>query len=209
MPRILYAPTENVRFPLNRHTDRVDMEEKTSDVTELISSWRSGDERAFDRLLAVLYDDLRSLAAARLAGERSDHTLQPTALVHEAWLRLQGHDPSTVDSRIHFFAAAAQVMRRILVEHARGRRTDKRGGGRVRVTLGETPAGDLDPELLDVHHALEDLERVRVRQARLVELRYFGGFTVPEAAGILGVSVATAEREWTAARLWLRRRLEK
>lgn len=181
----------------------------TGEITRLLSSWRDGDEAAAEALLPLVYRELRRLASARLSRERVGHTLQPTELVHEAWLRLVGSDPGTVESRSHFFAAAASAMRRILVEHARRRSAEKRGGGQRPLVLDpeRTPAVDGDPDVLDVHRALEDLERVNPRQGRLVELRFFGGLTMPEAAEILGISLATSERDWTAARVWLRRRL--
>lgn len=179
------------------------------EITRLLLSWRGGDDRSFDRLLPLVYADLRSLAASRLSRERADHTLQPTALVHEVWMRLVQHDPGTVESRSHFFAAAARVMRRILVEHARRRQAAKRGGSATRVALDPelVPGAEADLGVLDVHHALLEFEQVSSRQARLVELRFFAGLSMPEAAEVLDVSLATVERDWTAARLWLQRRL--
>ena len=181
------------------------------EITRLLGHWSSGQSDALDTLLPLVYQELRGLAATHLFKERSNHTLQPTALVHEAWLRLVDSNPGNVECKTHFFAAAALTMRRILVEHARRRSTKKRAGDQRRITieLEETPGlkADLAPDLLDVHDALEDLNLVSERQAKLVELRYFGGLTVPEAAQVLDTSVATAEREWTAARYWLRRRL--
>lgn len=181
------------------------------EITRLLVSWRRGNETSFEELLPLVYADLRALAARRLARERPDHTLQPTALVHEAWMRLVEHDPGTVESRSHFFAAAAQVMRRILVEHARRRAADKRGGGATRVALDENhrPTGQTDVDVLDIHHALLAFEKVSPRQARLVELRFFAGLSMREAASVLDVSQATVERDWTAARLWLQRRLRR
>ena len=179
------------------------------EITRLLLSWRGGDERSFDRLLPLVYADLCALAARRLSRERIDHTLQPTALVHEAWMRLVEHDPGTVESRSHFFAAAAQVMRRILVEHARRKQASKRGGDATRVALDpdRTPGPANDHSVLDVHHALLEFEQISPRQARLVELRFFAGLSMREAAEVLEVSLATVERDWTAGRLWLQQRL--
>ena len=186
------------------------MSRDPGEITRLLLEWRTGDAAALDALIPLVYDELRGLAAVHLAREQGQRTLQPTALVHEAWVRLVGSDPGHLESRTHFFATAAAAMRRILVEQARRRRAEKRGGGDERLTLEldgmPTPAPS--PDVLDVHRALDDLARVAKRQARVVELRFFGGLTVPEAAEVLGVSLATAERDWTAARHWLRRRLE-
>lgn len=180
-----------------------------SEITRLLLAWRNGDPAALDTLIPLVYDELRALAVAHLAREHGPRTLQPTALVHEVWMRLVGSDPGHFGSRTHFFATAAAAMRRILVEQARRRRTRKRGRGEEKVTLvlDGMPAPALEPDVLDVHRALEDLACIADRQARVVELRFFGGLTVPEAAEVLGVSLATAERDWTAARHWLRRRL--
>ncbi|MEM7582488.1 MAG: ECF-type sigma factor [Acidobacteriota bacterium] len=186
------------------------MSHEPGEITRLLFEWQGGDAAALDDLIPLVYADLRALAAARLAREIGPRTLQPTALVHEAWVRLVGSDPGRLASRTHFFATAAAAMRRILVEQARRRRAHKRGGGADSLTLElegmPTPA--LQPDVLDVHRALDDLARIDERQARVVELRFFGGLTVPEVAELLSVSRATAERDWTAARHWLRRRLE-
>jgi RNA polymerase sigma factor (TIGR02999 family) len=179
------------------------------EITRLLVEWQHGDAAALDALIPLVYDELRALASAHLAREHGPRTLQPTALVHEAWMRLAGSDPGHLASRNHFFATAAAAMRRILVEQARRRRSRKRGRGEDRITLelDDMPTPSLEPDVLDVHRALEDLARIADRQARLVELRFFGGLTVPESAEVLDVSLATAERDWTAARHWLRRRL--
>jgi RNA polymerase sigma factor (TIGR02999 family) len=182
----------------------------SGDITRLLVEWQSGDAAALDDLIPLVYDELRALASAHLAREHGPRTLQPTALVHEAWMRLAGSEPGHLASRNHFFATAAAAMRRILVEQARRRRTRKRGRSEDRITLelDGLPTPSLEPDVLDVHRALEDLARIADRQARMVELRFFGGLTVPESAEVLGVSLATAERDWTAARHWLRRRLQ-
>jgi RNA polymerase sigma factor (TIGR02999 family) len=181
-----------------------------SDVTRLLSAAAGGDRQAAADLLPLVYDELRKLAAARMADEAAGHTLQPTALVHEAYLRLVGPaDAERWDGRGHFFAAAAEAMRRILVESARRKRSGKHGGGRVRQELApddlpaEVPRGPL--EVLAVHEALDRLAQKAPRKAELVKLRYFLGCTVAEAAQILGVAPATAEEDWTYARAWLRR----
>ena len=159
---------------------------------------------------ALLYGELRALAADFLRRERSDHTLQPTALVHEAWMRLSVQDESRWGSRAHFFALAAQAMRRVLIDHARRKRADKRGGGARRITLARdvTPPGDSsDVDLLALDDALDRLAELDARQARVVELRYFAGLTVDEVAEALGVSPRTVAGEWRLARAWLSQRL--
>jgi RNA polymerase sigma factor (TIGR02999 family) len=180
-----------------------------SDVTRLLTALANGEPAAMDQLLPVIYDELKRLAAAQLRRERGEHTLGATALVHEAFLRLV--DQRTVDwnGRSHFFGIAAQAMRRILVDHAR-RRTAHKRSREQQVTLDTAVpvAADSDSdEILDVHEALERLALLDARQARLVELRYFAGFTIDEAAELLGISAATAYRDWAFARAWLQREL--
>ena len=179
-------------------------------MTRLLQKWRGGDEAAFDELLPLVYNELRRVARGALRRERPDHVLQPTALVHEVFLRLVEQERARIRNRGHFLSVAAQAMRRILVDHERRRRAAKRGGAEAPLTLVEAGnAADAGPgvEVLAVHQALGELALIDERQARLVELRYFGGLTMVEAAEVLGVSRATLERNWTAARLWLRRRL--
>jgi RNA polymerase sigma factor (TIGR02999 family) len=186
--------------------------ERPGEVTRLLEQWRGGDARAFDELLPLIYDEMRRVARGALRRERCDHTLQPTALVHEAFLRLIGQERARIRDRGHFLSVAAQAMRRILVDHERRRRTAKRGGGEEELPLldaGGSVEGGPGAEVLDVHRALEELSLVDERRARVVELRYFGGLTMAEAAEVLGRSLATVERDWTAARLWLRRRLDR
>lgn len=175
----------------------------SEEVTQLLSDWRGGDAQARDRLVALLYPELRRLAEQIFRSERSDHTLQPTALVNEAWLRLAGASAVAVDHRAHLFAIAARLMREILVDHARSRGRLKRDGGE-RVTLSrlELPGGD-DPDLLDLDSALERLERIDAAKARVVELRYFGGLGIDEISAVTAQSPATVKRHWHAARLWL------
>jgi RNA polymerase sigma-70 factor, ECF subfamily len=176
----------------------------TAAVTELLASWREGDERARDRLIPVLYDELHRLAERSLRGERPDHTLQATALVNEAYLRLVGADVPWED-RAHFLAVAARVMRRILVDHARGRSRHKRGGDFARVTLDESLAATPDraPDILALDEALERLAAHDARKARVVELHYFGGLRHDEVARVLEISLATVDRDLRLARAWL------
>jgi RNA polymerase sigma factor (TIGR02999 family) len=181
-----------------------------TEVSRILDAIGQGDPQAAARLLPLVYDELRRLAARRLAREKPGQTLQPTALVHEAYLRLVGEgDAPRWEGRGHFFAAAAEAMRRILVEKARGKLTRKRGGGLVRqdVAPDDFPAANPhDPlEVLAVHEALDRLAEKSPRKAELVKLRYFLGCTVAEAAEALGIAPATAEEDWTYARAWLRR----
>jgi len=170
---------------------------------------KQGDERAADKLLPLVYDEFRALARHYLAQERGDHTLQPTALVHETYMKLVDQTRVDWQSRSHFFAVAAQAMRRILVDHARTRQREKRGGGRARVILDEAVA--LSPQknedVLALDEALEKLAQVSPRQAKVVELRFFGGLSVDEVAEALKVSKRTIEGDWTFARAWLAKEL--
>ena len=175
-----------------------------SDLTHLIDAVGAGDRKAAAELLPLVYEELRKLAATRLAQEANGHTLEPTALVHEAFLRLVGlEDVNRWDNRVHFFKAAAEAMRRILIESARRKTTRKHGGERKRVELTDLPATTPPEDLLALDEALTRLgERDPVR-AELVQLRFFGGLSVPEAANTLGISIATADRYWAFARAWL------
>jgi RNA polymerase sigma factor (TIGR02999 family) len=176
-----------------------------SDVTRLIQAIGEGDSRATAELLPIVYDELRRLARARMANERAGHTLQATALVHEAYLRLVGDGDAHWSGRGHFFAAAAEAMRRILVENARRKATVKRGGELQRVELDSACAASLPPslDLLALDDALSKLAKMDPAKADLVKLRFFAGLTMPETAEALGISLATAERYWTFARTWL------
>jgi RNA polymerase sigma factor (TIGR02999 family) len=177
-----------------------------SDVTQILSQIQSGDPSAAEQLLPLVYEELRHLAAARLAAENPGHTLQATALVHEAYLRLvDGEKLRHWNSRAHFFRAAAESMRRILVDHARGKRSLKRGGEFNRRDLDAAQAPDELPleDVLAVSEALEKLAAQDFDKAELVKLRYFGGLTVAEAADMLGISRATADRHWQYAKTWL------
>ena len=180
-----------------------------SDVTALLTRWAQGDREAFQGLLPLVYEELRRIAQHHLRRERGGHTLQPTALVHEAYLRLSGLREAQLNNRSHFYGAAAQVMRRVLVDHARKHRALKRGGAD---TLAELPQTEetvidlrLDMEALD--EALEALEQIAPEKAKVVELRYFGGLSVQETGAYLGLSPATVKRYWSFSRAWLFRRL--
>ena len=191
-------------------------------VTGLLRAWGAGDAQASDSLVRLVYAELRRQARLALRREGEGHTLQPTALVHEAWLRLGDQPDARWESRTQFFAIAAQTMRRVLLDHARTRHALKRGGGAVQVTLGgadradvkagaraaeNTPLDAVDVIALD--DALRRLAELDPQKARLVDLRYFAGLSIPEAAEVLGVSTATVGREWAIARMWLRRELER
>jgi RNA polymerase sigma factor (TIGR02999 family) len=177
-----------------------------SDVTHLLQSASAGDPRAAAELLPLVYDELRRLAACQMAKERPGQTLQPTALVHEAWLRLSGTDERTWNGRQHFFAAAAEAMRHILVDRARRRQAAKRGGGAQRLDADEVdiPAPAPDDQLLAVNEALAKFATVDARKAELVKLRYFVGLSFEETAEVLGIAVPTAKQWWAYARAWLR-----
>jgi RNA polymerase sigma factor (TIGR02999 family) len=178
--------------------------DRMSDVTQLLDSAAAGDPKAAADLLPLVYDELRQLAAARIAGEAPGHTLQPTALVHDAYLRLVGRaEPQAYTDRGHFFAAAAAAMRRILIDSARRRRAQKRGGNRQREPLDAIAAPEPDGELLALDEALAKLAAADPVKARLVELRYFAGLTGEQAAEVLGISPTTADRYWAYARAWL------
>ncbi|MGA2271698.1 MAG: sigma-70 family RNA polymerase sigma factor [Bryobacteraceae bacterium] len=179
------------------------------EITVVLAALRRGDPSAEANLVALVYDEFRALARHFMRRERPDHTLQPTALVHEAYLRLLRDYPADWQSRAHFFAAAAIVMRRILVDHARQRAAAKRPGGKQRVELDDfmATASPRIEQLLILDQALSRLAEWDRRRARLVELLYFGGLTEQEAAEVLGVSVRTVKRDWSAARAWLQAQL--
>jgi len=180
-------------------------------VTRLLIDWRRGNQAALDELLPLVYNELRRLAQARLRQEPRGHTLQATALVHEAYVRLVDLDQLTLTDRNHFFAMAARVMRQVLVDHARRKRSDKRGGDATRITLGDVSGNaavqPLDVDVLDLDNALEELTALDERMARVVELKFFVGMTLDETAEALSVSHATVERDWAMAKAWLFRRL--
>jgi RNA polymerase sigma factor (TIGR02999 family) len=178
-------------------------------ITRLLLKWREGDKRAGDQLLAVVYDELRRLAGAYMRREQPGHILQATALVHELYLRLFAADPVDWQSRAHFYAVAAQQLRRILVNHARDRQAAKRGGKRVKLALTDVNglAEPQEKDLLELEEALLRLEQLDPRAMQVVELRFYGGLTEREAAEAMGISVATVKRDWEFARAWLLRTL--
>ena len=179
------------------------------DLTALLLDWSRGDRAALDQLLPLVYAELRRMAARQLRGERVGHTLQPTALVHEVYLRIVDQRQVDWQNRAHFFGVAAQVMRRILVDHARRRKAGKRGEGAPCVSIDdaqEIPASNAMP-ILSLDHALDRLQKIDPELARVVELRAFGGLTIEEAAYVLEVSPSTAKRDWRTAKAWLSREL--
>jgi RNA polymerase sigma factor (TIGR02999 family) len=180
-----------------------------SEVTRILTAIEQGDTAAAQHLLPLVYEELRRLAAYKMSAEAAGHTLQPTALVHEAWLRLAGNSDQHWQNRSHFFAAAAESMRRILVEHARRKQTLKRGAGVAKQEFDEALVALAAPpdELLAVHEALDKLAAEDKPAAELVKLRYFVGMTMDEAAATMGLSLRAAERLWTFARVWLRREI--
>ncbi|HXG91157.1 MAG TPA: sigma-70 family RNA polymerase sigma factor [Blastocatellia bacterium] len=181
----------------------------SSQITELIADWRGGREGAFDQLFALVYDELRSLASGYMKRERPDHTLQTTALVNEAYLKLVGHKDSLLENRLHFFAVAARVMRQILIDHARMRHKQKRGGKAIKISLDEAMImpDERASDLLALDDALKELAAIDERKSRVVELRFFGGMTIEETAEFLGVSFNTVVRDWDMARAWLYRNI--
>ena len=185
-------------------------DEKPGELTALLRAWGGGDIRAREELLPLVYEELRQRAAAYLRRERADHTLQPTALIHETYLRLVGQERVAWQNRAQFLGVAAQMMRRILVDYARARRASKRPAAAMKVTLDER-VGRADPVECDVlllHQALDELSSFDPEQARIVELRYFGGLSENEVSQVLGVSRSTVTREWQTARAWLFRRMK-
>jgi RNA polymerase sigma factor (TIGR02999 family) len=182
-------------------------------VTELLARWGEGDVAARDALVPLIYPELRRIARRCLAERSSDHTLQPTALVHEAYLRLIRHDSVSARDRAHFFAMAAQMMRQILIDYARKASAAKRGGHAVTLTLDDFPetpdrAKRTDLDLIALDDALKQLATLDPRQCKIVELRFFGGLSIEETADLVDISPATAKREWAIARLWLHRTLD-
>ncbi|MGH9908562.1 MAG: sigma-70 family RNA polymerase sigma factor [Pyrinomonadaceae bacterium] len=179
------------------------------EVSQLLMDWRDGDQAALDKLIPVVHRELRRLAHHYMRQERAGHTLQTTALVNEAYMRLVDHKRMRWQNRAHFFAVSAQVMRRILVDHARGRRYAKRGGGARKVPLDEAAfvSEGRSGEVIAVDDALTELESWDPRKGKIVELRFFGGLNIEETAGVLKISPTTVQREWRAAKAWLHRAL--
>ena len=187
------------------------MPQPSLSVTRLLHEWGAGCHDAFDQLFPLVYDELRRLAAQHLRRERGPQTLQATALVHEAYLKLVGQDGVRCENRAHFFGIAARVMRCLLVDRARARATAKRGPGVEAIVLDADAGVSLPPNLnlLALDEAMKQLAETDSRQSELVELRFFGGLTIDEASTVLGISPATVSREWTIARAWLYARLER
>jgi len=183
--------------------------EPARDVTQLLASWSQGDQSALDRLMPLVYGELRRLAASYLRRERPNHTLQSTALVHEAFLRLMNQQDVQWQSRAHFYGIAAQMIRRILVDYARAQHAEKRGSGAIKLELDEALAAPQQTglDLVELNDALERLAAFDERQSRIVELRFFAGLSIEETAEVLHLSPASIKREWTAARAWLFREL--
>lgn len=181
------------------------------EVTQLLVQSSQGDRAAMDQLMPLVYDELRRLAHAYLRRERSDHTLQGTALVHEVYLRLIDQHSVKWQNRAHFFAMASQMIRRILVDHARGQKAAKRGSGAVKITLDDAVGlpGQRDLDLIALDDSLTSLAAIDPDQCRVVELRFFGGLSIEETAEVMNVSAATVNREWSAARAWLFRELTR
>jgi RNA polymerase sigma-70 factor, ECF subfamily len=183
----------------------------STEINFLIDQYRDRKSEGFERLMALVYDDLRKLAAWQLQSERPDHTLQPTALVHEVYLKLAAQNPVELQNKSHFFALAAQIMRRVLVDYARTRRREKRGGPQTKIALEDALnlSPPSDPELIALDEALNALAERDPRKSLIVELRYFGGLSIEETADALGVSATTVRREWTMAKAWLRREMRQ
>lgn len=177
-----------------------------SNATAILADLRNGDESASERLWPLIYEELRSIAARLMADERANHTLQPTALVHEAYVRMLGHETETNwESKAHFLSVAAETIRRILVDHARRKRAQKRGSGWQRMTLSEVgdASGGREVDVLALDEALNRLATLHERQARVVQLRYFGGLSIEETAHVLGIARSTVADDWRVAKAWL------
>lgn len=187
------------------------MSSSPQNVTQLLLDWRNGDKDALDRLMPLVYEELRRMADYYMRNERQGHTLQTSALVNEAYLRLVDHGNIEWQNRAHFFGVAAQAMRRILVDHARTRNYAKRGGAARHVSLDEaaTLAEERAAELIALDDALQQLARMDLRKSRVVELRYFGGLSLEETAEVLGVSIITVTRDWSTAKAWLLREMTR
>jgi RNA polymerase sigma factor (TIGR02999 family) len=182
---------------------------KAQDVTLLLRAVTAGGEGAPGRLLELVYEDLRRLASAYMKNERGDHTLQATALVHEAYMRLVDWENVTWQNRAHFFAVAAQVMRKILIDHARKKKAGKRGGQKLALDEAISYPDEKEFDILRLEEALQTLEKLDKRQAKIVELRFFGGLSIEETAHVLDISETTVRREWTFAKAWFQRELRR
>jgi RNA polymerase sigma-70 factor (ECF subfamily) len=179
------------------------------DITALLHDWKSGDASAAERLANLAYPELRRIAMRHCRRENRSSTMQCTAVVHEAWLRMAQQQDACWTDRTHFFAFVSRLMRSILIDYARAKKSKKRGGGALQFSLADSDAISSPPEIevLELNAALEELERLDPMQGRIVELRYFSGLSIPETADALGISESTVKREWTVAKTWIRRRL--
>jgi RNA polymerase sigma factor (TIGR02999 family) len=185
-------------------------EDQSRQITQLLQGWAQGDEQALRALVPLVYKELRSLAHYHLQSERPDHTLESTALVHEAYLRLLGGQPVELQNRAHFIAVASRLMRQILVDYARERRASKREGGcRIAFEALDALPVNGDAELLALNDALDALSRIDERQGKIVEMKFFGGLTAPAISQVLGISRATVDRDWATARVWLHREMSR
>lgn len=187
-------------------------ENQSKEITLILKDWSGGNRAAADSLIQIVYQELRKIAASYLRNQRPDHTLQPTALVHEAYMKLVDISDANWQDRAHFFAVAAQTMRHILIDHARAIAADKRGGGAQKLALDEAVSfstDNRDVDLLDLDEALKELATFDEKQSQIIELRFFGGLTVEETAEVMKISPATVKREWATARVWLFRKMKK
>lgn len=193
---------------LRRAGDTRVPEPSSQSVSDLLIRWRAGDQEALQVLIPLVYSELRRIAQYHLQQERPDHTLQSTALVHEAYLRLVKQQPFEIENRAHFLAVASRLMRQILVDHARGRRAVKRDAGyKIELSEADSPQRGLNVDLVALDDALNELARLDAQQARIVELKFFGGLSIEDTAQVVGVSKTTVKREWSTARAWLRREM--
>jgi RNA polymerase sigma factor (TIGR02999 family) len=208
-PRLPYSPPSVGKVTADTHKLDMVSAPPRQEVTQVLVDWNKGDANAPDRLMPLVYEELRKLARNYLQRERSDHTLQATGLVHEAYLRLVDQSSMSWQNRAHFFGVAAQVMRRILVDHARAHRAEKRGGEREKIAFDEAlaPSDEKAVDLIALDDALQDLVTFDPRQSRIVELRFFGGLTNEEIGEVLEISPRTIKREWRLAKAWLRREI--
>jgi RNA polymerase sigma factor (TIGR02999 family) len=207
MPCIILAD----QFGFSSPTKGVGVSDSPSrPVSALLGKWRAGDQEALHALIPLVYEELRRIAQYHLRQERPDHTLQSTALVHEAYLRLMKRAPAEVENRPHFLAVASRLMRQVLVDHARAHRTAKRGGGlklELQDAMAEQKTQNVD--LIALDNALDELARLDPQQCKIVEMRFFGGLSIEDTAEVLGISRTTVKREWATARAWLRREVGK
>jgi RNA polymerase sigma factor (TIGR02999 family) len=199
------------RVPPTRHGVPVQTGDSSTQVTELLVRWRGGDREALDSLMPLVYEELRRIARHYLRNERPGHTLQSTALVNEAYVRLVAQDVPQWQNRAHFFAVAAQLMRQILVDYARGYRAAKRGGSACKVALDEAAQVPclVDVDIIALDEALKGLAKMNQQQSQVVELKFFGGLSLNDTAEVLGISASTVERYWLTARAWLYRELDR